>query len=94
MHDIHCTGRTCPDSERCTLGCVLRRDPDNGCPVCQCDETGKPAFMSEWPYMVPFTSTCIPIIKIKLLQDINHNILLCVYIHIIACNFIYIQCKS
>ena len=36
------TVNTCPDMERCALGCVLRRDPDNGCPVCQCEETGKP----------------------------------------------------
>ena len=89
MHDIQCiviiTVRTCPDLERCTLGCILCRDPDNGCPVCQCEETGKPAFMSEWPYMVPFTSMCSYTYK-KILQDINHNMLLCVYI---ACNFIF-----
>lgn len=42
------TVRTCPSLERCTLGCVLRRNPDNGCPECRCEEQpGTPAWV-EW----------------------------------------------
>ena len=33
--------RQCPTLERCTLGCVLQRDPVTQCPMCRCrDDSG------------------------------------------------------